>query len=893
MSKYPWFISSEDNLLALQAQSVHKHYAYGGDSMKTDTTEDALYIAMLYQISGIGPQSILRIITSFPSADLFHQASSTELTEKLGEKLASTLSLHPEEWSRLREIVRNTFYETAAQDIVTIPLNSPLYPPLLKLIHTPPVLLYAKGDIDLLQQTKSVAIVGTRNPTQKGREMAFSLAQRWVTYDYVIVSGLAKGIDAEAHRGAIDVKGKTIAVMGTPLDKIYPAENKDLAQRILDTGGLWLSEIGLGQASSKNAFVQRDRLQSGLSLCVFPVQTTRDGGTMHAIRFADEQKRYVICLQPPSSEEHEKQYDGVWYLLREKKKACLDITKIEHYERCLQRFAQLEQKLSQEERTGARKRIGTTSVQSVDTEVSGLWVTPTAVQSPQGKGSIGKVIGNYLITEKMAGGSHGHSYRAEHTSVVRRPVVIKFLNVSLEKEKERDQFAQAAEEFLFKLKHPYILPMLDFDFIKHQPYVISPYLTAGSLRNLLKQQPRLPFNQALAILSQVGQALHYAHQHNIVHGNLKPENILFDKAGDVLLADFRGIFSYQTGKQDFLPTDLPYYMAPEQFNRDTTKESDQYGLGCLAYELVTGRPPFTATGFQLMGSKHRIEQPVPPTHYNPQVTGDVERAILRALAKEKAERYSDIPAFLVALHDPQEIDRRRLEMLLTPSPWITQLGRDFFKPRQGKWWPEGKEEHSIEVFIADVEHSMEAFLDARAAMTSEQDAAHFYNAKGLALYNLRRYEEALATFEQVIHIDSTVADAYNNQGKTLYKLRRYEEALSAYERAIQIDPHSTDAYTNKSIILCEMQRYDEALAATRQVLHLSLSQAREYYDQGQSFYHFQRYREAFDSYEKALMLASEILNEYEVESQHTLRRLAEDRAPYASNEDHPIVVNNI
>jgi DNA processing protein len=131
---------------------------------------------------------------------------------------------------------------------------------------------------------------------------------------FVVISGLAKGIDTAAHEGALTT-GQTIAVLGTPLDKVYPAENKQLAARIADSGAL-IAEYPLGYASRGQSFVERDRLQSGMSLAVVPVQTARKGGTQHTIRFATEQRRLLFCPAPQSDEEDLPAYDGIWDLIR-------------------------------------------------------------------------------------------------------------------------------------------------------------------------------------------------------------------------------------------------------------------------------------------------------------------------------------------------------------------------------------------------------------------------------------------------------------------------------------------------------------------------------------------------------------------------------------------------
>lgn len=312
-----------------------------------DIQEDLACIATLDQFKGVGVRSILRIIKAFSTAHLLRRASPSQLEEALGKQLATPVLSLLECWDGLHEAALQGLSHSAEKGVRAIPITSETYPPLLKLIDAPPPILYARGEVALLKHVHAVAIVGTREPTMQGYATAYAFAQRWASSDYVVISGLAKGIDTAAHQGALSARGKAIVVLGTSLDKIYPAVNKGLAQRILDTGGLLLSELMVGRAGSKNAFVARDRLQSGLSLCVFPIQTALDGGTMHTVRFAEKQRRYVICLRPAPEEAFARQYEGIWSLIHERKRL-LDPAREEHFERCLQMFPLLLRKLLRE-----------------------------------------------------------------------------------------------------------------------------------------------------------------------------------------------------------------------------------------------------------------------------------------------------------------------------------------------------------------------------------------------------------------------------------------------------------------------------------------------------------------------------------------------------------------
>ena len=168
---------------------------------------------------------------------------------------------------------------------------------------------------------------------------------------------------------------------------------------------------------------------------------------------------------------------------------------------------------------------------------------------------------------------------------------------------------------------------------------------------LSKQAPHLlPIEESLTILYQIGQALAYAHQQQIIHRDLKPENILFNTRGDALLMDFGIATALATASIKVMDNSgTPTYMAPEQFRGQISKESDQYALGCIAYELFTGQAPFAALDFFSLGFKHLSEPPLAPSKLNSEVPAHVEQAILKALSKERTDRYPDIPAFISAL----------------------------------------------------------------------------------------------------------------------------------------------------------------------------------------------------------------------------------------------------
>lgn len=178
-----------------------------------------------------------------------------------------------------------------------------LFPESLKSIKTvndksdSPLILFYKGSLKRLESHKGIAIIGTREPTSEGVKAGEYFSEQFAKRDFNIVSGLAIGCDSSAHRGALNGCGLTTAFLAHGLDTVYPKENKDLAQRILDNGGLLISEYPIGTPPMANYFVARDRLQSGLADATLVIQTGVKGGTMHAVNATINNQKPLFAVQ--------------------------------------------------------------------------------------------------------------------------------------------------------------------------------------------------------------------------------------------------------------------------------------------------------------------------------------------------------------------------------------------------------------------------------------------------------------------------------------------------------------------------------------------------------------------------------------------------------------------
>lgn len=260
---------------------------------------DITQIITLLGLSGYGRVTVNSIIQKAG----FHPSNLTEMIDLLEELKPEVPRIKIPSMAQLEQSNRLAISNIEKCRNLGIKILTPqdnAFPARLKYIPDPPVIIYAKGNIDCLNNELSVAIIGTREPSVYGEKCGELFARRFTEQGLVIVSGLAKGIDTTGHKGCLSAKGHTVAVLAQGLDTgIYPSENRSLAQQILNEGGCWVSEYALGVRSRPNFFVERDRLQAGLSAGVVVIETDVKGGTMHTVGFCLAQNKPLGCLNHP------------------------------------------------------------------------------------------------------------------------------------------------------------------------------------------------------------------------------------------------------------------------------------------------------------------------------------------------------------------------------------------------------------------------------------------------------------------------------------------------------------------------------------------------------------------------------------------------------------------
>jgi DNA processing protein len=252
---------------------------------------DLIDALRLNLVPGIGPRLQQTLEAAFGSPSAILRASLAELqqVDGIGPKLASAIVEHRNADAAIREIER-----CRQANIQLLRKAVPEYPRMLAQICDPPSVLYCRGRLEPRDEV-AVAIVGSRRCSVYGRQQAERFAGALARAGATVISGLARGIDAAAHRGALEAGGRTIAVAATGLAKVYPPEHKELAAQIAEQGGV-VSESCLDQEPIAGLFPQRNRIISGMSLGVIIIEATRTSGALHTARHALEQGREVFAL---------------------------------------------------------------------------------------------------------------------------------------------------------------------------------------------------------------------------------------------------------------------------------------------------------------------------------------------------------------------------------------------------------------------------------------------------------------------------------------------------------------------------------------------------------------------------------------------------------------------
>ncbi len=281
---------------------------------------------------------------------------------------------------------------------------------------------------------------------------------------------------------------------------------------------------------------------------------------------------------------------------------------------------------------------------------------------------------SYAIERELGQGGMATVYLAEDLKH-RRKVAVKVLKPELAAAVGHERFLREITTTA-NLRHPHILPLYDSGEADGFLYYVMPYVEGESLQTRLAREKQLPLDDALQIAREVADALSYAHAHDVVHRDIKPDNIMLE-SGHAVVADFGiaraldaagGDALTQTG----LAVGTPVYMSPEQASGDEVDgRSDLYALGCVLYEMLGGQPPFTGATAESLVHQHVMVEPPPITNLRPAVPAPVVATLSRALAKAPADRFNPVGMFASALApDVATASHQALPAASSSNRWV-------------------------------------------------------------------------------------------------------------------------------------------------------------------------------------------------------------------------------
>ena len=253
-------------------------------------SSNTIYWLALSLTPGLGPTRGRKLVEHFKNPQEVFHAPLTEL-EAVGLHAHSAQSIA---LGKSLELASEEFAKASVEKVAVLTKEDAQWPTRLSEIYDPPLVLYVRGNVEAISHP-GIAVVGTRHPTPYGIGMAERLACDLAAHGLIIFSGMARGVDTFAHRGAIK-SGKTVAVFGTGVDEIYPKENKKIAEAILSSGGALVSEFPLGSFPAPQNFPIRNRIISGLALGVLVVEAGEYSGTRITARCALEQSRELFAV---------------------------------------------------------------------------------------------------------------------------------------------------------------------------------------------------------------------------------------------------------------------------------------------------------------------------------------------------------------------------------------------------------------------------------------------------------------------------------------------------------------------------------------------------------------------------------------------------------------------
>src|SRR5712691_1848615 len=472
-------------------------------------------------------------------------------------------------------------------------------------------------------------------------------------------------------------------------------------------------------------------------------------------------------------------------------------------------------------------------------------------------GHVGQRLGNYRLTRLLERGGFADVYLGEriHTG---SPATVKVLQTDLTDD-EMQQF-HAEAQALARLVHPQIVRLLEFGVEGNTPFLVMDYSPNGSLRQRHPIGERLPLATIVSYVRQIAEALQYAHDQKLIHCDIKPENMLLGRRNEVLLSDFcLDTVAQSSRSQSTLEVaGTVAYAAPEQLQGKPCPASDQYALGVVVYEWLSGDLPFHGPLPEIVSQQLSVPPPLLREKV-PTISVELERVVLRALAKEPQNRYSSVREFAEALaaavvqpgqgvHTPViavEPSESTIVPLVNATP--PQIAAPLPQKTKEQWLNEG-------IAHYDAGRYKEAIAAYDYVIALDPRDALAYNNRSNAYYSLGEYQQALADYSRAIDCDPRSALAYHNRGNTYYALKDCKLALADYDNALALDPTNAAIYDNRGSAYADLKQCEKAIADYGSAIALDPRYAPAYNNRGLAYKVLREYKKAIADYNRALAL---------------------------------------
>ncbi len=281
-----------------------------------------LFYITLLELEGVGRKTVLLvrdyINKNSISLDQIDHTIIIDIFKRLRENNIRMKIPNEYTCKAAKERAYSIIERSRENGINIITIDDKRYPKEFKEINSPPIVYYYKGNHKLVHSDEKAAIIGTRYPTTRGKNYAYSIAKYLTEMSYTIVSGLAIGCDTYGHLGAVENNGATIATLPSDLMNVYPKENAKLSEEIIGKSGCLISEYPIGNKLSDYQFIERDRLQAALSKVVIVIETGINSGTMHTVKYTRKYNKRLACLEYPEYMKNYKSIQGNETILKKK-----------------------------------------------------------------------------------------------------------------------------------------------------------------------------------------------------------------------------------------------------------------------------------------------------------------------------------------------------------------------------------------------------------------------------------------------------------------------------------------------------------------------------------------------------------------------------------------------